>query len=57
VAEARGLPPIVLNFDRARLRGWAVAQTVLSAWWCLEDTLDCWNTLIADATLLASLTG
>lgn len=26
-----------LGFDRARLRGWTLAQAVLSAWWTYED--------------------
>lgn len=26
-----------LGFDRERLRGWAIAQAVLSAWWTFED--------------------
>jgi streptomycin 6-kinase len=26
-----------LNLDRARVRGWGVAQAVLSAWWGVED--------------------
>jgi streptomycin 6-kinase len=27
----------LLGFDRQRIRGWAVAQAVLSAWWFFED--------------------
>ncbi len=27
----------VLGIDRERIRGWALAQAVLSAWWCIED--------------------
>jgi streptomycin 6-kinase len=26
-----------LSLDRARVRGWTLAQAVLSALWCLED--------------------
>ena len=26
-----------LGFDRARVRGWGLAQAVLSAWWSVED--------------------
>jgi streptomycin 6-kinase len=26
-----------LHMDRQRLRGWAIAQCVLSAWWHMED--------------------
>ena len=29
-----------LGFDRARIRGWAISQAVLSAWWCVEDDCD-----------------
>lgn len=44
-----------LHLDRARIRGWAVAQAVLSAWWCLEDDSDCWAGAIATAELLATI--
>lgn len=44
-----------LGLDPARVRGWAVAQAVLSAWWCLEDNSDCWASAIADAELLAAI--
>ncbi|GAC1424721.1 MAG: aminoglycoside phosphotransferase family protein [Ktedonobacteraceae bacterium] len=27
-----------LGFDRARIRGWGLAQAVLSAWWSVEDS-------------------
>jgi streptomycin 6-kinase len=27
-----------LGFDRARVRGWGLAQAVLSEWWSIEDT-------------------
>ena len=27
-----------LGFDRARIRGWGLAQAVLSEWWSIEDT-------------------
>jgi streptomycin 6-kinase len=29
-----------LGFDRERIRGWAVAQAVLSVWWYFEDTCE-----------------
>ena len=32
-----------LGFDRDRMLGWGLAQAVLSACWCLEDNLDCWE--------------
>ena len=44
-----------LSLDRARVRGWAVAQAVLSAWWCLEDDSDCWKSAIATAELLSAI--
>jgi streptomycin 6-kinase len=42
-----------LGFDRQRLLGWAVAQTVLSAWWTVEDHGHGWEPEIACAELLA----
>lgn len=44
-----------LSLDRARVRGWAVSQAVLSAWWCLEDDSDCCESAIATAELLAAI--
>lgn len=44
-----------LHIDRARIRGWAVAQAVLSAWWCVEDDSDCCDSAIATAELLAAI--
>ena len=44
-----------LEIDRARVRGWAVAQAVLSAWWCLEDESDCWESAVAVAELLSAV--
>ncbi len=44
-----------LALDLARVRGWAVAQAVLSAWWCLEDGGEGWEGAIADARLLAAI--
>ncbi|HMA33266.1 MAG TPA: aminoglycoside phosphotransferase family protein [Chloroflexia bacterium] len=48
LAEALGL-------DRARIRGWAFAQAVLSAWWSYEDHGHGWEPAIACATLLADV--
>jgi streptomycin 6-kinase len=42
-----------LEVDRARIRGWAIAQAVLSAWWSLEDHGHGWEPAIATAELLA----
>ena len=44
-----------LVLDLARVRGWAVAQAVLSAWWCLEDNSDDWPSAVADAEHLAAI--
>jgi streptomycin 6-kinase len=46
-----------LGFDRDRILGWALAQAVLSAWWCIEDKVPCWEDAIACAELLAGLEG
>ncbi|MEO7719996.1 MAG: aminoglycoside phosphotransferase family protein [Capsulimonas sp.] len=45
----------LLGFDRARVRGWAVAQAVLAAWWTVEDGGDDWQGAIALANLLAKI--
>jgi len=44
-----------LGFDRARVRDWAVAQPVLSAWWTVEEHGHGWERAIACAELLASI--
>ena len=44
-----------LGIDRARIRGWGLAQAVLSAWWCIEDSGYGWEPTIACAELLAAL--
>jgi streptomycin 6-kinase len=44
-----------LGCDRARLRGWGLAQAVLSAWWSFEDHGHGWEPAIACAELLAAL--
>lgn len=43
-----------LNLERARVRGWALAQAVLSAWWSFEDNDD-GQPAIAFAELLSTL--
>lgn len=43
-----------LGLDRARLRGWGLAQAVLSAWWSIEDSGAGWQPAIAIAELLAA---
>jgi streptomycin 6-kinase len=44
-----------LGIDRARIRGWGLAQAVLSAWWCIEDSGYGWEPTIACAELLAAV--
>lgn len=44
-----------LGFDRERLRGWGLAQAVLSAWWSLEDHGGGWEWGIACAELLSDV--
>jgi streptomycin 6-kinase len=44
-----------LGFDRARLRGWGLAQAVLSAWWSYEDHGHGWEGAIAVAEHLSTL--
>jgi len=44
-----------LGFERARIRGWGVAQAVLSAWWSFEDHGHGWEPAIACAELLAAI--
>jgi streptomycin 6-kinase len=44
-----------LDLDRGRIRGWALAQAVLSAWWSVEDEGLINSDTIICAELLASL--
>ena len=48
-----------LGFERERIRGWAIAQAVLSAWWHLEDTGDSesedWEIFLALTQVMASV--
>jgi len=44
-----------LGIDRARLRGWALSQAVLSAWWSLEDRGHGWEPMIALAELIGAI--
>lgn len=46
----------LLGLGRERLLGWAVAQAVLSAWWCIEDNADCLDQAIVLADLFAGIT-
>lgn len=44
-----------LGFDRARIRGWGVAQAVLSACWTIEDNGDDWAYVIDIGERLAKI--
>jgi streptomycin 6-kinase len=44
-----------LGFDRARVRGWGVAQAVLAGWWSFEDTGRGGEFGIASAEILAAV--
>lgn len=43
-----------LGFDRARVRGWGLAQAVLAGWWSIEDTGKGGEFGIAAAEILAA---
>jgi streptomycin 6-kinase len=43
-----------LGFDRARVRGWGLAQAVLSEWWSIEDTGEPGEFSFATAEILAA---
>jgi streptomycin 6-kinase len=44
-----------LDLDRVRIRGWGLAQAVLSAWWGVEDFGHIWDAALACAELLATI--
>lgn len=44
-----------LGLDRERLRGWALAQSVLAAYWGLEDSGRVWGEALAFAEILAGI--
>jgi len=44
-----------LGFERVRVRGWGLAQAVLSAWWTVEDSGSVWSEALACAELLAAI--
>ncbi len=44
----------LLGLDRERMRGWAIAQAVLSAWWCVEESDSGWQTVITCAQALCA---
>ncbi len=44
-----------LSFDRQRLRDWTFAQSVLSAWWHIEDSGHGWEPAIQFAELVLSI--
>ena len=43
-----------LGFERERIREWALAHAILSAWWSIEDQGD-WRYAAAFAEMIASL--
>jgi streptomycin 6-kinase len=45
----------LLDLDRARIRNWAMAQAVLSAWWTIEDKGDIGEDGLICAELLAAI--
>lgn len=44
-----------LGFEKERIVGWGLAQAVLAAWWCIEDSVPGWEFAIGCAELLALL--
>jgi streptomycin 6-kinase len=44
-----------LGFEQERIVGWGLAQAVLAAWWCIEDSVPGWEFAIGCAELLAAL--
>lgn len=44
-----------LGYDRARIRNWGLAQSVLSVWWGVEDGGQIWDDTLATAELLATI--
>ena len=46
-----------LNLDRGRLLAWALAGAVLSACWCIEDKIDCWQEAIRCAEIIVDVMG
>lgn len=44
-----------LGFERVRVRGWALAQAVLSAWWSMEDHGYGWEPMVGLAELIAAM--
>jgi streptomycin 6-kinase len=44
-----------LGFEKERILGWGVAQSVLSAWWSIEDSGTEWQSQCTCAEVLANL--
>jgi streptomycin 6-kinase len=44
-----------LGLDRTRVRGWGLAQAVLSVWWSVEDEGEMWEDALTCARLLAEI--
>ncbi|UCC69784.1 MAG: phosphotransferase [Armatimonadota bacterium] len=55
--QARRLTQLsdLLGFDHRRLRAWAIAQAVLSAWWSYEDHGSGWESAITCAEALSAV--
>jgi len=56
-AQARRIAILsdLLGLDQERIRGWAIAQAVLSAWWSYEDHGSGWEDPITCAEALSAL--
>lgn len=44
-----------LGLNRARVRGWGLAQAVLAAWWSVEDSGHIWDSALTCAQLLSAI--
>lgn len=44
-----------LGLERARIRGWGLAQAVLACWWTVEDSGQMWDEGLTCAELLAAI--
>ncbi len=43
-----------LGFERQRILAWGFAFSMLAAWWCVDDNLDCWQYFITCTELMES---
>jgi streptomycin 6-kinase len=44
-----------LEFDRDRMLGWGLAQSVLAAWWSYEDGDEAWRLWLEVAAIFLDL--